>query len=216
MNPEDFFNIEILKELQNCQPWLGRVFVDDERFANSLNNIIFKIPKNKNSLSVIDNQDMDNLIAFVKNCNQIYLGNDKTVNSTIYPSFIIWFHNICSLNKLFYRKILSVCFDSNNLLQSHDQRKCYIASRLLQLEVDDSQLDDVYYILKGYFDSMYLIGDKAADLFRTHYDNKEAFINYANSRYKQTAEIRDINNADEISEIFLRDLLLKLNMKTTA
>ena len=211
-NQSSASDIAISKELQDIHPWLIRVSVEDTKFALILNHVAIAIPKDRyytgEPLSKIED-----LIALIKNL-KLYCP-DKSSNASrylIYASFILWFHNICLLNKSLYLNIMSLCFNKSNMLETKEEREKYICARLIDLELYDIQIDDIYFILKGYFDAMYMIGDKATSIIVSHFNDRNDFISYLSSNFDDTKHITQALNANEVSELFTRDFLIGANL----
>ncbi len=213
---EEEINKQILSQIQNLHPWLGRVCVDDTKFAYILNHITVAIVMKYDELKEQNNSyDFNDMIALIEKGSKVYLGNKNYALGPLCASFFMWLHNICIVNKSLYRQILAQCFDKDTIINSKDLRLLFVKNRLLGLEVENSQINDVYLILKGYLDSMNTICEAAKPKIKNALEDKNAFVSYSNEKYGTTETINRYLNCDEISDVFIRDFLCGLLIKSS-
>ena len=199
--------------MQKAQPWLVRIYADDTKFAHLLNHITFAIIRDN---SILYSRNMHDMIAIIQEGKKIIFGDNKSIKDTLCPTFLMWLKNICINNKKLYLNIFSFCFDKSTILSTKEERIQYIEGRLLNFGLIDNQIDDVYYILKGYIDSMYKVCDIAYKIIIQHLSPSKSksevfndFEKYINSQ----EEIFEIRNIEDIAFIFLRDFTNGKNIK---
>jgi len=195
-------DVELLKEMQKLQPWLVRVCIDDENFARILEHIDIAIIENNEQYR---SYQMDDMLVLIMKGLRLNIPKDKSMLSPLSGYIFLWLRYVCITNRSLYRNVLAACFNKDTIIQSEYERREYAEGRLLGLGIPDTQLDDIYLILKGYFDTTFTIGKIAYNIVLKYYENQKEFIKKVNCRFEDTDFIKDSLSVDEIAEIVMRD-----------
>ena len=195
-------DVELLKEMQKLQPWLVRVCIDDENFARILEHIDIAIIENNEQYR---SYQMDDMLVLIMKGLRLNIPKDKSMLSPLSGYIFLWLRYVCITNRSLYRNVLAACFNKDTIIQSEYERREYAEGRLLGLGIPDTQLDDIYLILKGYFDTTFTIGKIAYNIVLKYYENQKEFIKKVNCRFEDTDFINDSLSVDEIAEIVMRD-----------
>lgn len=208
---------ELLKGMQSLHPWLVRTCVDDVDFARILKHLLVIIPIEDSDYDDENGYNMSNVFATIEKAEKINLGENASIDGPIYAYFILWFRYVCLCNKNFYNSILASTFDKSDIKETKTQKKNFVCSRLKPLGLHDEQIDDAYYILKGYLDAMLSVASYTADWIREQFprvDDLAMFDKIAKShageldeKYPITESVRGGMSLEEMQEIFLRDYL---------
>ena len=212
-------DFNLLKEMQNLQPWLVRTTVDDESFAKILEHIDISITKDKEKRRPYQEEDV--LVMILKGL-RLYVPKTSSALASAAGYTFLWLRYVCITNRKLYRNVIAACFDKETILQSDEERREYIEGRLVGLGIPDSQLDDLYFILKGYIDTVFVIGELFLNISkplllmrRPEYATKEKrglyetkrleLVTKVNSRFEDTENINEFLSVDEIADIVVRD-----------
>ena len=195
---------ELSKKMQDTFPWLERNCIDDKKFARILEHITIAVIKNDKQFRSFNTKDL--LVMIMKGLKINTLGDS---NIALISGYVfLWLRYVCLNNIVFYRNILSVCFNEDTMLKKKSERREYSEGRLLGLSIPDSQLDDIYLILKGYMDVVFTIGKIACDLGDNYSDKQEVFLLMIKTKYKETEFIKETLDTNEIAEVVMRDLFI--------
>ena len=197
---------EILKEMQKIQPWLVRVCIPDENFARILKHIDIAVI---NSLPHYPSDKTDKALLLIKKELKLVLPQNSTMESALAGYIFLWVRYVCLTNKNLYRNVFAACFNNDTIIQSASERRKYVEGRLMGLGIPESQLNDIYYILKGYIDTTFAILKHASRITLNHFEDPDDFILIVNSKYDNTECIKDLLSVDEIAEIVMRDFFSK-------
>ena len=74
-----------------------------------------------------------------------------------------------------------------------------------------NQVNDLYYIIKGYMDTMYSGGGRVSEVVTEYFFNpnkQEQLIDNINTKFGDTEKVRCVNTIDEIVELITRDFFI--------
>lgn len=192
----------VLKEIQNAQPWLGRVNFSDASFADLLTHCTFV---------VVDNTGK-RLVTIEKGS----IHSDKSLINLLYGSFVCWLRKVCLINKHLYNNVFMNCFCKEGVRSKEDEKCAYVSQRLVNVNFD-KVIDDVYFIVKGYTDSAMAVCQEAFTLMNLNAKRMTDYAAELDVKYKPTKILNGLFSNKELAEIFIRDMILNaamLNMKS--
>ncbi len=200
---------EILKAMQDKHPWLVRTAVDDALFAKFMPSLDIALIKDDEKFSITI---VEEAYAIIGKGLKIHVLPDGPLEDSTCMWTIVWLRYVCLTNNLLYKYIISNCFNNDTLLKTKEDRLRFIQGRLLGMQLMEYQIDDIYYILKGYMDTMNQVGSKVADNMRnTLLDKKKkkVFVDDVNEKYGDTENVKRVWNISEIADLATRDFIIK-------
>lgn len=203
---------KIIDALQEIQPWLVRTAIDDVIFSKMMSKMDIVLIRNNDVFSI---DSMDDAIAVIKKGFHVISPERRDVLDKSYLMTFIWMRYVCVKNKRLYQSITSLCFDKDTILQATQDRIKYVKGRFLNMGVSEYQANDIYYIVKGYMDTMFKVGPIFRKIIKNvipDQDKVQSLINDANARFEDTEKIRMVMSLDEIAYLAVRDFLSQKNI----
>ena len=191
-------------------PCLIRTAVDDALFADFMKEIDMIIIR-KYNYHLTESESEDDMHGILLKGLKIYA---KDLTYTANSWAFLWLRYVCITNNQLYKSIITCFFNEKNLLKSKRERKQYIEDRFIKMKVLDYQIDDFYYIIKGYMDTVFATGDKVIEILREtqSFFPKRKFIKKVNAKLDKTENIKRIYNSNEIAELMVRDFYTNKNI----